>query len=231
LSIENLKLTLEYRLIPIASVTTPAALTVAIAAINPVPSRLFRVPNVDFHSLNFANLESFKGAFVYNGPRYTVDKLVAATAAQEAIIPLAPPAPNSSWVLNFVGPSITCTDLPDSAVDAIKNNIQAAVETTGCQIAFGFIAWTPTWTTMDMANGSTTDELYTLPFVVSNTTYSLQGGSLGPLPALDASNPPIPATLYAALFPNMTNEYQDDDGENMASGCRDEMPLPNFTAI
>jgi hypothetical protein len=211
-------------------VTTPSALTIAIAPMNPAPSMLFRVPNVDFHSLNFVNLASSKGSFSYTGATYTVDKIVAATAAQGAILPLAPPATNSSWILDFVGPSIKCTDLQDSAVNAIKNNIQAAVETTGCQIAFGFLAWTPTWNTIDMANGSTTAELYTLPFVVSNTTYSLQGGSLGPLPS-DAQSSPFPATLYAALFPNMTNEDQTDDGENKASGCKVETPLPNFTAI
>jgi hypothetical protein len=211
-------------------VTTPSALTIAIAPMNPAPSMLFRVPNVDFHSLNFVNLASSKGSFSYTGATYTVDKIVAATAAQGAILPLAPPATNSSWILDFVGPSIKCTDLQDSAVNAIKNNIQAAVETTGCQIAFGFLAWTPTWNTIDMANVSTTAELYTLPFVVSNTTYSLQGGSLGPLPS-DAQSSPFPATLYAALFPNMTNEDQTDDGENKASGCKVETPLPNFTAI
>jgi hypothetical protein len=80
LNIRNPKLTLKYRLIPIVSVTTPSALTRAIAPI-------------------------------------------AATAAQGAILPLEPPAPNSSWILDFVGPSIIYTDLQDSIVNAIKNNI------------------------------------------------------------------------------------------------------------
>jgi hypothetical protein len=232
LSIGNPKLTLKYRLIPIISVTTPSALTIAIAPINPIPSKLFRVPNVDFHSTNFIDLASDKDTISYTGPRYTVDKIVAATAAQGAILPLEPPAPNSSWILDFVGPSITCTDLQDSVVNAIKNNIQAAVEITGCQIAFGFIAWTPTWTTIDMADGFMTAELYTLPFIVSNTTYSLQGGSLGPLPASDAPSPPFPATFYTALFPTMTDEDQTDDGETKAEWCKEgPTPLPNFTAI
>jgi hypothetical protein len=222
-------LTFKYRLIPIISVTTPSALTIAIAPINPVPSILFRVPNIDFHSLNFANILSTKGTFSYKGPHYTVDKIVAATAAQGYILPLAPPAPNSSWVLDFVSPSITCTDLQGSAFNAIKNNIQAAVEINRCHIAFGFIAWTPKWTNIDIGNGSTTDELYTLPFILSNTTYSFQGESLGPFTR--SPNPRMPATLYAAVFPSMVNEDQTDDGETWATGCAGENPVPNITAI
>jgi hypothetical protein len=218
-------------LIPIASVITPAALTVAVAATNPVQWGMFRVPNVDFLSLNFANVQALRGSFVYSSPRYAVDKVVAATAAQGSILPIKPPngAPNASWALDFAGPSIICSDLLGSTVDSIQKNIQAAVSIDNCETAFGYIAWTPSY----ILSGSAY-ELYTLPFVLSpnNTSYSLKDGSLGPRPLGDEL-PPIPATFYAATYPNMTAE---NGFGAQGLGCKEQAsgggaPLQNITVI
>jgi hypothetical protein len=212
-------------------VITPAALTVAVAATNPVQWGMFRVPNVDFLSLNFANIPALRSNFAYSSPRYAVDKVVAATAAQGFILPIKPPggAPNASWTLDFTGPSIICSDLQSSAVDAIQKNIQAAVSIDNCETAFGYIAWTPSY----ILSGSAY-ELYTLPFVLSpnSTSYSLNGGPLGPLGDGTAS---IPATFYAATYPNMTDENgfgtSGEGCKQQASGNRDALPVQNITVI
>lgn len=210
---------------------TPAALTVAVAATNPVQWGMFRVPNVDFLSLNFANVQALRGSFVYSSPRYAVDKVVAATAAQGSILPIKPPngAPNASWALDFAGPSIICSDLLGSTVDSIQKNIQAAVTTDNCETAFGYIAWTPSY----ILSGSAY-ELYTMPFVLSpnNTSYSLKDGSLGPRPLGDEL-PPIPATFYAATYPNMTAE---NGFGAQGLGCKEQAsggsaPLQNIKVI
>jgi len=74
---------------------------------------MVRVPNVDFLSLNFANLLFHGGDsdLQYAGPKNAVIRVVAATAAQGSILPVSPQAPNSSWVLNFAGPSIDFINL------------------------------------------------------------------------------------------------------------------------
>ena len=72
-----------YRLIPIASIITPATVTIRITETEPMPFNMTRVPNVDFLSLNFANMPAEQGlsvSFYYDGPRYAVDKVVTATA-------------------------------------------------------------------------------------------------------------------------------------------------------
>jgi hypothetical protein len=185
-----------------------------------------RVPNVDFLSLNFGNIENSRGSFTYTGPRYAVDKVVAATAAQGNVLALTPPVPNSSWVLDFLGPSIICTGVNDSTLDTIKQNIQAAVAIDQCQISFGYIAWTPTYTSSGDAN-----ELSILPFVLSqnSTSYALQNAPLGPFP-VGSEDAPLPATFYAALFPNMTDENQEIGGCISCQPCH-ENPLPDITVI
>jgi hypothetical protein len=194
---------------------------------------MFRVPNVDFLSLNFANVQALRSAFVYSSPRYAVDKVVAATVAQGSILPIKPPngAPNASWALDFAGPSIIFPDLQSPAVNSIQKNIQAAISIDNCETAFGYIAWTPSY----ILSGSAY-ELYTLPFVLSpnNTSYSLNDGSLGPRPLGDGLAP-IPATFYAATYPNMTDEnWFGTEGlgcKEQASGGGATNPLQNITVI
>ena len=108
------------RLIPIASVIAPATLTVKITELEPVPFAMTRVPNVDFLSLNFANMakpSDLSIGFNYAGPRYAVDKVVTATATEGAILPISAPAANSSWTLEFPGPALSCIDLEGAALD------------------------------------------------------------------------------------------------------------------
>lgn len=165
---------------------------------------MIRVPNVDFLSLNFANIpmpEGLSRTYQYSSPKYAVDKVVGATTALGSILPISAPAANSSWILDFAGPSITCTDMQGSALDAVKENIQAVVQIELCMTSFGYIAWTPAQVLVGEKY-----ELYTLSFVIApnNTSYALQDETLGPLP-IDGPLP-TPATIYVATFPNMTNE-------------------------
>jgi hypothetical protein len=188
-----------------------------------------QVPNVDFLSLDFANIvfQMGGGGLLYTSPRNAVIKVVAATAAQGSILPISPPAPNSSWVVNFAGPSIDCTNMQGSALDDIKKNIQAVVAIDNCTTSFGYIGWTPSYHLEgdDWAN----PELLTLPFILSqnNTSYTFQDGFLGPLP-LTEERSPTPATFYAATFPNMTN-----NGLSLAPlNCHDTSnPSPNTTLV
>ena len=161
---------------------------------------MMRVPNVDFLSLNFASMPELQGLapwFVYSGPRYAVDKVVRATAVQGTILPISAPAINSSWTLEFPGPSLTCIDLQGATLDAIIENVQSSISAESCP-SYGYIAWTPT-----------SDSAY-LPFMKANGVYTLQPGTLGagrfdP----DSSNISDVATIYVATFPGMTDELTD----------------------
>jgi len=221
-----------YRLIPIASVITPAALTVTLAPTTPVQSQMTRVPRVDFTSLNFANVQGGVANFAYTNPRFAVDKVVAATAAQGSILSIPPQYPNSSWSLDFAGPSIVCTEVQGSALNDIQKNIQAAIATGNCSTSFAYIGWTPSYIETGGAGADFT--LYTLPFLLSqrNNSYSLNGSPLGPLPRGVFPNDTIPpASFYAAIYHNMTDEIAYDQTPGVCQPTEDNGKLPNITAF
>ncbi|KAE9378213.1 hypothetical protein N431DRAFT_435384 [Stipitochalara longipes BDJ] len=221
-------------LIPIASVITPAALTVAVAPTIPVLSQMIRVPSVDFHSLNFANIQALRSGFVYSSPKYAVDKVVAATAAQGSILSIPARTSNASWALDFAGPSIVCTDVQGSMMSDIQQNIQAAVAIDQCTTAFGYIAWTPSY--IESGGQGSEYTLYNLPFILSqnSSSYSLNDAPLGPLPmGQDNGTTSIPATFYAAIYRNMTDEVLNaEEGLTCSEhGAEGGNPLPNITVI
>jgi hypothetical protein len=192
-------------LIPIATVITPATLTVEIAAVEPAPFAMIRVPSIDFLSLNFANIPAPNGAVIsyeYTSPKYAVDKIVTATAAQGVILPITAHAPNSSWTLDFPGPSLTCVNLEGTLLDTVIQNVNSSLEVDECQTSYGYIAWAP-------------DETGDVPFAGENGTYTLRSGTLGsgnfqsgPISVSDV------ATIYIATFPGMMNQ-------NVDYGCTD----------
>ncbi|KAL1962141.1 hypothetical protein VTN77DRAFT_545 [Rasamsonia byssochlamydoides] len=118
--------------LPVASFFTPATLTVHLVETS--NSTSMRIPQVDFTSLNFANMAPKRGQspyFIYNGPQYAVQRVVVSTAAEGQILPISAPAANSSWLLNFAGPALSCNTLDGSLYNAIIENVLAATETDG----------------------------------------------------------------------------------------------------
>jgi hypothetical protein len=225
-----------FRLIPIPSIVTPAALTVATASLDPVPTEMLRVPQIDFLSLNFATLISCStsgGLWCYVGPQNTVNKIVAATVAQGSILPItySPPAPNSSWTLEFPGPSLNCTDLECSALDAVNRNIQVAVGINNCTTSFGYIGWTPAYSypggPANYGLQNLTKLASTLPFIISpdNASYIFQDGFT------DNSR----STTFFTATSEMTNFPSQLDPDTCTPETNPSMqaanPLPNATVL
>lgn len=156
---------------------------------------MIRVPNVDFLSLNFASLVAAASTdigYTYTGPLYSVDKVVTATAGLGQILPLAAPAANSSWTLDFHGPSLTCVDLKGETADQIIKNVKDSlpVKQPGYPypLPYGYIGWTP-----DIDNFGDN-----LPFDGKSTlrSESLGYGSFGSGSNYVANT----ATIYLAAF-------------------------------
>ncbi|KAI0967657.1 hypothetical protein F4678DRAFT_239427 [Xylaria arbuscula] len=116
-------------LLPIPFVITPGTLSVVLVAEN--HSAMRDVPNVDFTSFNYVagipwydySIAPMTSEYVYNGPSIGVEKVAVAVAAQGAILPIAPPAENSSWSLDFYGPSLSCGAMKDSVQSQVEPNI------------------------------------------------------------------------------------------------------------
>ncbi|KAJ8132005.1 hypothetical protein O1611_g1616 [Lasiodiplodia mahajangana] len=108
-------------LLPIAFTIPSSSLAVIFTPVTTSASKI--VPNFDFASLRYVSDMSVAGfalnneqngvtvpspVYSYNGPSYEVERIATAVASGGGILPITPPAPNSSWQLNFYGPSIRC---------------------------------------------------------------------------------------------------------------------------
>ncbi|KAL6890776.1 hypothetical protein GGI43DRAFT_430389 [Trichoderma evansii] len=192
-------------LLPVTSFITPATLNVKWSATTSIS--MTRVPQVDFTSLNFANLQgqmSLSPQYIYSNPQYPVLQVVAGSTAGGRILPISSPHQNATWFLKFPGPALSCESINErSALYAnITNNILTAISAGDagsneaiCTQSFGYISWVPT----------TDSELRTsyLPFPgmslnTSNTPYKSPSQGVGPM---DRSTEPL--TLLIAALPGM----------------------------
>ncbi|KAL8685418.1 MAG: hypothetical protein Q9218_007774 [Villophora microphyllina] len=169
-------------LLPIASIVTPATLSVGFDF---PPPMFLQVPMVDFASLNLAapmaeygttgNAYGAKTGFnyMYAGPSLTVQRITDAVASQGTILPVPAPALNSTWNLNFNGPTLHCNSVPADFREQVLTNIlnytfarsQGSMEDK-CTFGPGYMAWHPAF----MGSDQTADG--NLPFNLHNLNTS-----------------------------------------------------------
>ncbi|RWA04972.1 hypothetical protein EKO27_g10136 [Xylaria grammica] len=138
------------KLLPIAFVIPPGTLSVVL--VSGSRTVIQNVPNVDFTSFNYVAgipfytfWDSNIPQFLYNGLSVEVEKVAVAVAAQGAILPIAPPAENSSWALDFYGPSLNCGTMKDSVRSQVEPNIVEFLNNTdNCHVgASTYLCWNP----------------------------------------------------------------------------------------
>ncbi|KAJ5353700.1 hypothetical protein N7541_006264 [Penicillium brevicompactum] len=98
-------------LIPLTALITPATLSVHLKTTSTTTQ--MNVPTVKFTKDFWSNWASYGGAGFISQPSYIINRLFTATSSSAAIIPLTPPLPNSSYTLQFWGPSYKCQDLSE----------------------------------------------------------------------------------------------------------------------
>ncbi|KAL2837254.1 hypothetical protein BJY01DRAFT_46869 [Aspergillus pseudoustus] len=101
-------------LIPITAVITPATLSVDLLIISNTAQ--MEVPTVDFAANTTWNAWSTQyGPGLIEAPSPEISRLFAATSASINVLPAsAPPLPNSSYILDFWGPSYRCERFSDA---------------------------------------------------------------------------------------------------------------------
>lgn len=106
----------------------------------------------------------------YGGPTSETQRVINSVATQGEILPIEPPAVNSSWSVEFHGPSIVCDDVNQILSAYITQNVARAMEVSklhepeGFSLTrYGYLSWAPE---SDDPRGST-------PFyqVTGNDTY------------------------------------------------------------
>ncbi|OQE22468.1 hypothetical protein PENSTE_c010G08634 [Penicillium steckii] len=98
-------------LIPLTALITPATLSVHLKT-TPSITRL-SVPTVEFNQEFWKDWALTEGAGWIYGPSYVISRLLTTTSSSSTIIPLTPPLPNSSYTLEFYGPSYKCQNLSE----------------------------------------------------------------------------------------------------------------------
>ncbi|CAI7623563.1 unnamed protein product [Penicillium discolor] len=206
-------------LLPTTSIISPATLSVHLTSFNEYVME--RTPRVDFTSANFGVLTSgvnvnttpSKWATAYMAPSSETERIVSSVATQGTILQIEPPAANSSWSVEFYGPTIVCDKVNQILADYITQDVVQAINAsqvitndTWELVRYNYLSWAPE---SDTLIGST-------PFCHyhenGSDTYTQRSLGLGPLvqspddlsriwgpekPGVDG--PPL--SLFVATFP------------------------------
>ncbi|EHK48781.1 hypothetical protein TRIATDRAFT_93783 [Trichoderma atroviride IMI 206040] len=189
-------------LLSVTSFITPATLIIKWSITTSVV--MTRVPQVDFTSLNFAELHfwpSLSPVYAYRNPQYPVLKVVAESMVGSRILPISSPYQNATWLLKFPGPALSCESIDNSSIlyKNITNNILVAGEKYQ-DYSFNYISWVP-----KVLSDYYSPQISSLPFPNillndNNTKYEPPSQTLGPILPWGAS-----LTLLIAALPGMLN--------------------------
>lgn len=206
------------RLIPLASIITPATLSVGVDSPSPI---YMNVPNVEFSSLNLVapmadnSLSSSDETtdtpfnFMYAGPSLTVQRIAKAVAAQGAILPVVAPAVNSSWDYDFHGPSLRCQPTSSGFRNDVLENIltytfarKPVTGRTNCTFGPAYVAWHPGFMSPDDSMSEY------LPFNIHNLN-----ASRDPLNDDNSHGYPIAdmASIFLAITPTLFSSALKED--------------------
>ena len=186
------------RLIPLASVVTPATLSVVSKISNEISQQ--QVPSIDFRNLNYMTnmppgIQQTDGKpvqYSYVGPSRAVESIVEFVTANGELVRVQPPYTNASWIQEFNGPTLRCGSIDSPLQDAIKQNIARAVfeQKNECN-SWSFLAWNP------IANSAN----ISLPFVKSgNASWALD--IVSDDPTAFESQPRDPFQLFMVSMPD-----------------------------
>ncbi|KAK0919569.1 hypothetical protein LTR91_002466 [Friedmanniomyces endolithicus] len=203
-------------LIPIASILTPATLSVGIDFPAPI---YMNVPNVDFTSLNLAapmaagndGSESISFHYLYAGPSLSVQQITNVVSAHGTIIPVAAPSVNSSWDLDFHGPSLDCAPVAADFRQMVLANVLDYTSSlnTGAtpnrSYGPGYISWHPPSMVPDQPASSN------LPFVLININSTSPADNLLNNAYTSGLSSSDMASVFLATTPTLFSSISNED--------------------
>ncbi|KEQ66144.1 uncharacterized protein M437DRAFT_72949 [Aureobasidium melanogenum CBS 110374] len=205
-------------LLPIASIFTPATLTVITASRTSYD--LADVPSIDFNSQNFPwiVLNSDGCTYEYRGTSFEVQRFATAAVGQGAVLSINAPGnrPNVSYTQQFGGPVLQCSDVRDPLRGEILDNVNTTSWDDG--IPYAYLAWSPTDTS-------------SMPFqsgLQSNGQHLLQPIAIGPQHTPGAPEVLFVASLPSFRSPRMMNQM-DPNWDYIAKATIVQCSLVNAT--
>jgi hypothetical protein len=115
---------------------------------------MLEVPQFDFTNLKYSSdLRYVNSAGVLNTWEWSstsqpLQHLASAVLGQGHILPIAPPASNSSWTVDFWGPALQCDDVLEADRDRIWVNMWNSFNLTTLTFPFRYLSWAP-WSYAD----------------------------------------------------------------------------------
>ncbi|KAM0714117.1 hypothetical protein Q7P37_011081 [Cladosporium fusiforme] len=215
-------------LLPLASVFPPATLTVLSAPKEMIRSEITTVPKLDFGNQYFATWLPESMYYEYNGPSMAVRRIAAASGAQGSVLPMTPPALNSSWSTQFFGPAIHCEDVGEPNRTSILNNYGAYAKSESSKPGDGFFWFTWqyfAWVARASGDILPFDKNDGGPLDLSDARL-VHGGQPTLFMAFDAHNDAQPTYAYA----NYNPEFSSVDDIVESNGGFGQM-LRNFTIL
>ena len=176
-----------------------------------------QIPQIDFSNLNFlASMPSSVDynrvslIYTYSGPSQIAKQIAMGVVAQSAILPIAAPFPNSSWALDFNGPSLKCNVISDSESLNFQQNIAQFIRESQdhCNSPATYLAWFPRF---DLGQNQTFTEPYTQVQGNTSETMFSDPESIFHLSFEDEMTEiKQDAVMYLAVMPNMLGMTQFD---------------------
>jgi hypothetical protein len=112
-----------------------------------------------------------------------------------AILPIAPPAPNSTWISAFFGPSLSCTRVQGGDLQAFLSNVARYVASGNCDNAASYLSW------MRQRKGGGIDLPYTPSTENASVLNQFDSGSATFSESIGEDN--MKASFNVALLPHM----------------------------
>jgi hypothetical protein len=226
----SLKLVLTCsRLVPIASIVTPAALSIQTARVQPDPLHPRPVPNLDFRSLSFVgdmprhsipSQNSISLAkYNYEAPNQAVLSVTHRLDGRREDSPDR--SSGTQLIVDFElrGPSLQCDEVSEEVHYNWTQNIFDYVNIQeNCSMIYGYLAWYPG------SGGSHGEVTEGLPFLASDPSGSLDF-SQGVLTTVVNSSVEQDATFNIVVLPSLAEVWKSDPP---ISPCYQSARYPNM---
>ena len=128
------------RLLPIAAIIAPGTLIVATVPRTTILSQI--VPQLDLRNKpdTFGLFVAISTTTVFFDATSDVIRLSLASASSKSILQITPPQPNSSYSLDFRGPTLSCWPAADSELESFRKQLD---NFTAGDSAVNYFSWTP----------------------------------------------------------------------------------------
>lgn len=175
---------------------------------------LTQVPQLDFATFNFADFVRQGSEDDYEivgitdlylewiGPSQLTQQTVGTVFGLGQTLPVQPPAVNSSWHVDFLGPAIQCVDVDSQTRDAIWTNIWNSFSFTDADTSYLFLSWVP-WDRDDFLGPIPSN------YTNSNIPFLFSAPGNGSITGPKSTSLPfgVPAYVHVAVMPGM-QEFQ-----------------------